>query len=347
MKNTNCDLVKVRLISRESDLGKSAVCDNRVSLLVGGAVLAFRRSVIFLVLTCLGCWGQSSSSELAQKIERRVRATYRLPASAKITVERPQPSEFANYDSVTIKVEGGYGKEPHEFLVSKDDKTLVEWTKLDLTQDPYAEVMKKINLSGRPIRGNRDAKVTVVSFDDFECPFCSGLHETLFPELLKEYGDRVKFVYKDYPLIEMHPWAMHAAVDANCLGAQNGDAYWDFADYVHANQSDVNSQKAREGQFADLDRIAALEAQKHNLDQTKLQSCMKAQNEDSVRASRIEGTQVGVSATPTLFVNGQEINGAVSIEEIRAALDMALAQSGSAPPISRASVLSERDSATK
>jgi len=308
--------------------------------------VTFRRFVIFLVLSCLACWAQSVSLSLSQKIERRVRANYKLAANVKITVQQAQPSEFVNYDSVTVMTEGGDGQVSHEFLVSKDTKTLVEWTKMDLTQDPYAEVMKKINLSGRPIRGNKNAKVTVVSFDDFQCPFCSSLHETLFPELLKEYGDRVKFVYRDYPLIEIHPWAMHAAVDANCLAAQNADAYWDFADYVHANQPDVNSQKAREAQFAELDRIAALQAQKHNLDHSKLHSCLKEQNEDAIMGSRSDAAKVGVSATPTIFINGQEMDGAVSIADIRATLDTALASVG-VSPTSHASASPEADSVTK
>jgi len=54
----------------------------------------------------------------------------------------------------------------------------------------------------------------------------------LFPGILKEYGDRVLISYKDYPLAEIHPWATHAAVDANCLVEQNNDAYWDLADYL-------------------------------------------------------------------------------------------------------------------
>ena len=116
-------------------------------------------------------------------------------------------------------------------------------TKLDLTNDPYAEIMKKIDVSGRPTRGNKDAKVVVVNYDDFECPFCSRMHATLFPGIFKEYGDRVLFIYKDYPLEEIHPWAVHAAVNANCLAAQNADAYWDYADSCTAT-STRSAQKA-------------------------------------------------------------------------------------------------------
>ena len=304
-------------------------------------VTLLRRSILVLVLVCLGCSAQSAPSDVTQKIERQVRSTYSIPASVKITVGPLRPSDFANYDALSITMEGGEKKQTYDFLLSKDGKTLVRMTKLDLTKDPYVEAMKKIDLSGRPTRGNKDAKVVVVNFDDFQCPFCSRMHQTLFPELLKEYGDRVEFVYKDYPLSEIHPWATHAAVDANCLAAQNTDAYWDFADHIHANQREVSSEKGRDGQFAVLDRLTLEQGQKHNLDQTKLQSCVKAQNEDAIKASMHEAEGVGVNATPTLFVNGQEMDGALPISEIRAALDHALEQVGmpvpSRPPASAAS----------
>jgi protein-disulfide isomerase len=290
--------------------------------------MLLRRSILILVLVCLGCSAQSAPSDLIQKIERQVRATYSIPASVKITVGPLRPSDFANYDAITISMEGGEKKQTYEFLLSKDGKTLARMTMLDLTKDPYVEAMKKINLSGRPTRGNKDAKVVLVNFDDFQCPFCSRMHQTLFPELLKEYGDRVQFVYKDFPLSEIHPWATHAAVDANCLAAQNNDAYWDFADHIHANQREVNSERGRDAQFAMLDRLTAEQGQKHNLDSAKLQSCVKAQNEDAVKASMHEADGVGVTATPTLFVNGQEMDGALPISEMRAALDRALQQAG-------------------
>ncbi len=292
----------------------------------------FRSSLIFFVLVCLGCSAQSAPPEQAERIEREVRAYYSLPPTVKVTVGALRPSDFPNYDALTIKIEGDEKKQDFDFLLSKDRKTLMRVTKLDLTKDPYVETMKKINLSGRPVRGNKDAKVVVVNFDDLECPFCSRMHETLFPGLLKEYGDRVAFVYKDFPLAEIHPWAIHAAVDANCLATQNNDAYWDFVDYIHANQHEVSSEKARDAQFAALDRLTTLQAQKHGLDQTKLQSCVKAQNEDAVKASMKEAESVGVSATPTMFVNGQEIDGALPVGDVRQVLDRALQQAGVPAP---------------
>jgi protein-disulfide isomerase len=287
-----------------------------------------RRSILVFLMVCLGCSAQSAPSDVLQKIERQVRAYYTLPASVKVTISPLRPSEFPNYDALTITIEGGGKKQDYDFLLAKDSKTLLRMTKLDLTKDPYAETMKKIDVSGRPVRGNKDAKVVVVNYDDLECPFCSRMHQVLFPELLKEYGDRVEFIYKDYPIAEIHPWAVHAAVDANCLAAQSSDAYWDFADYIHSNQGEVSSQKGHDAQFATLDRLTTEQGQKHNVDQPKLQACIKSQSEDSIKASLKEGEAVGVSATPTMFINGQEMDGALPIAEVRAALDLALVQAG-------------------
>ena len=219
-------------------------------------MISLRRFVFLFVLVCLGCSAQSGSSDVSVRIERQVRSYYSIPPDVKITVSPRKASEFPNYDAVTVTFDSGEKKHDYEFLISKDDKTLIRMTKLDLTKDPYAEVMQKIDPRGRPLRGNKDAKVVLVNYDDFECPFCSRMHQTLFPELLKEYGDRVEFIYKDFPLVEIHPWAMHAAVDANCVAAQSPEAYWDFADYLHANQHDVSSAKDHDGQLAVLDRLA-------------------------------------------------------------------------------------------
>jgi len=303
--------------------------------------MILRRAFVVLLMICLGCSAQSpppptSSSpsppaDIVRAVERRARAQYSLPPDVKVIVGMLRSSEFPNYDALTVSFASRTKKQDFEFLLSRDHKTLLRMSKFDLTSDPYAEIMKKINVSGRPTRGNKDAKVTVVNYDDFECPFCSGMHTTLFPGLFKEYGDRVLFIYKDYPLEEIHPWAVHAAVNANCLGAQNGDAYWDYADTLHGNQDAIKA-KGRDGWNAELDRLASAQGQRHNLDVPKLQACVKAQDEKAVRASMREGEAVGVDATPAMFINGQKLDGAVPADEVRLALDQALKDAGVAPP---------------
>ena len=296
-------------------------------------VILIRRSCVLLLLICLGCVAQSAPPDLARKIEHQMRSYYNIPTDVKVIVGEVAPSpDWPGYDTVAVTIDGESKKQDYKFLLSKDRNTLLRITKFDLTKDPFAELMGKIDVAGRPSRGAKGAKVVAVNYDDFECPYCSRMHAMLFPEILKEYGDRVTFIYKDYPLSEIHPWAIHAAVNANCLAAQNADAYWGFADYVHANKHDVDNEKTQPARFDVLDKMAVLQGQKHNVDAAKLQACVKAQNEDGVRASMKEADGLGVNATPTLFINGQKIDGAVPLNEIRAALDQALKDAGQPVP---------------
>lgn len=252
---------------------------------------------------------------------------FELPPSVEVSVGKRGPSEIPGYDKVPVTLSKGTRSSTHDFLVSNDNKTIIEWEKMDISQD--------INTTGRPERGNKDAKVTIVNYDDFECPFCSRMHQTLFPDLFNIYGNQVKIIYKDYPLFEIHPWAMHAAVDANCLAAQSSDAFWDFADYTHANQKTITGPADHpdiDKVYSRLDGEASDIGAKHNLNSSELQSCLKKQDEAAVRASLAEGEKLGVDATPTMFVNGKVVAGVVSESDLRAVIDQALRDAGQTPP---------------
>ena len=140
-----------------------------------------RRSILVLLLICLGCSAQSAPDSVNLRIERQVRSYYSIPADVKIEVSAPKPSEFPNFNALTITFDRGERKQNFEFLLSKDGKTLIRLTRFDLNQDPYAELMRKINVSGRPTQGNQNAKVVAVNYDDFECPFCSTCIRRCFP----------------------------------------------------------------------------------------------------------------------------------------------------------------------
>ena len=170
-------------------------------------LILIRRSLLILLLVCLGCVAQSAPPDVAHKIEHQVRAFYSIPIDVKVTVGAITPSnDMAGYDGVTVNIDDGEGKhKDFKFLVSKDRSTMLRVTKFDLNKDPFADVMSKIDVTGRPTRGTKSAKVVAVNFDDFECPFCSRMHQTLFPEIFKEYGDRVIFIYKDDPLSRFIP----------------------------------------------------------------------------------------------------------------------------------------------
>ena len=160
----------------------------------------------------------------------------------------------------------------------------------------------------------------IVNYDDLQCPFCSRMHTTLMTEILPQYGDRIKIVYKDYPL-SMHPWAKHSANDANCLAESNSAAYWEFADFVHANQKAIGSGQDLTRSTLELDRIAVDIGKKNGVDTTKLQACLKNQPDKVLKASMAEGELLGLNATPTMYINGQKLEGAVDADEVREAAD--------------------------
>jgi len=301
--------------------------------------LFLRRLAIVSLLLCLGCRAQqnapaaSVSPDVNQRIERQVRSYFNIPADVSITVGKPAASEFPNYESVPVTMTRGTKTQTSEFLLAKDGKTLVRFTKLDLTKDPYAETMKELTFSDRPVRGNPDAKVTVVNFDDFECPFCARMHSTLMSEILPEYKDKIKIVYKDYPLAQIHPWAQRAANDANCLAKESGTAYWQLADYLHANQHNIHSSpQDPQAANSQIDQQTLDFGKKNGADMTRLQACLKAQSDTTVKASIAEGDKVGVTATPTMFINGERLEGALEADEVRAALNRQLLAAGVQPP---------------
>ena len=289
-----------------------------------------RVAVLFLLMSA-GCSAQNVSPELKAKIQRQIQAQYDLPADVKIDVGPRRPSDFPTYDTVTITLSGREHEQKVDFLLSQDGKTLAKVTKLDLTKDVYAERMSKIDVAGRPVRGNPNAKVVVVNYDDLQCPFCSRMHTTLMQEILPEYGDRIKIVYKDFPL-SMHPWAIHSANNANCLAAENGAAFWEFADYVHANQKAISGSQDVQKSKAELDRIALDTGKKHDADMARLQACIKDQRDTVLKASMAEGEALGLNATPTMFINGQKLEGAVDPDEVRAILNAQLLAAGIQPP---------------
>ena len=295
--------------------------------------MLMRRVAIFLTLLCVGCRAQTVPPETRQRIEQQVRAHYDVPAGVTMEVGSLSPSEFPNYDSVAVTLSHEGKSQKIDFLLSKDGKTLVRMTKIDLTRDLYAETMGKIDLKGRPVRGNPDAKVTIVNYDDFECPFCSRMHSTLMTEILPKYGDRVKIVYKDFPL-PMHPWAPHAANDANCLARETPAGYWDLADYLHANQRAIGGSSSSDLQkaYAELDRLTLDFGKKYGADTSRLQACIKAPPDQILKASMAEGDKVGVSATPTMFINGEKLEGALDGSEVSAAIDQQLRAAGVQPP---------------
>ena len=301
-------------------------------------MLLQRLAVVWLLLCTVTCAQTKTSApavspELADRVQREVRAFFNIPPDVDITVGTPTASEFPNYELVPVTMTREGKVQKAEFLLANDGKTLVRFTKIDLTKNTYTETMNKITTNGRPVRGNADAKVTVVNFDDFECPFCARMHSTLMTEIYPDYKDKIKIVYKDFPLDQIHPWAKHAANDANCLAAQSNPAYWQLADYLHANQRQISgSQQNVQDAFTKLDQATLDFGKKNGVDTEKLQACMKNPPDATVKASMAEGDKLNISATPTLFINGERVEGAIDAKDLRIALNRQLKDAGVEPP---------------
>jgi protein-disulfide isomerase len=290
-----------------------------------------RRLFLCVILLAVACYAQSpDNAELDRRIENQVRSTFSVPPYVDVKVgERTPSTEFAGYEHLIVTLSLDTQTQSKDLLLSKDGKTLLSVTKMDLTRDPMAEVMAKIDLKGRPVRGNKLAKVTVVVYDDFQCPYCSTMHQTL-NDVLKSYGDRIKVVYKDFPLSQIHPWAERAAVDSECLAKQSEGAYWDFADYVHANPKQIQGQqRPLPLQQAEVDRITLDTGKRHSVDAPALEACVKAQSKVDLDASMKEAEGLGVEATPSIFIDGLKMDGALPETEFKKVLDKEL-KSGNA-----------------
>jgi len=286
-----------------------------------------------------GCRAQSTTSSgpdpaLNRRIEVLVRAQYEMPADVTISLGARTPSQFSGYETLPVTITRASKSQVVNFLISDDNTKLVHLDTFDLTKDPA----DAIPIAGRPIRGNPAAKVTVINFDDLECPYCARLHEELFPATLDHYKGLVRFIYKDDPLSEIHPWAMHAAVDANCLAAQSTDVYWTYVDYLHAHGDEVTgSDRDLQKSFATLDRIAHQEATLGKLDETTLNACLSKQDETQIRASARLAEDLGIDGTPAVYVNGERVNGgAVPQNELWMAIDRAVRAAGEQPPPAQA-----------
>jgi len=279
-----------------------------------------------------GCKAQTApitDPTLARHIEVMVRSQFNIPQDFNLLIGARKPSQIPGYDTLPITVGRGAKLTTIEFLISSDNSKLARMETFDLAKNPALN----IDVAGRPIRGNPAAKVTVINYDDLECPYCARMHQSLFPDTMERYKDQVRFIYKDDPLTELHPWAMRAAIDANCIGEQSGAVYWTYVDYLHSHGQEINGEDRDVNKsFAALDRIARQEATLGKLDEPKLNSCIAKQDETQVKASAKEADTLGVSGTPAIFVEGERIEGFVPEQQLWAVIDRALRAAGEQPP---------------
>ena len=279
---------------------------------------------------------------MTRRVALLIRQKAQLPFNYDVQVSDRKASLVTGYDEVTVSI-GEYGKplKPMQFLISKDNRTLAQMNTFDLSKDPAGIVSD----AGRPGRGGDEkAPVKIVVYDDLECPFCARMHAQMFPALTARYGKNVRVVYKDFPLTQIHPWGLHAAIDADCLATENAAAYWNYVDGMHAKLDEIGldtsvppapgkeREKTLPVALKQLDRAALDEGAKQHVDAKRLSACIERQDETAVKVYMKEGEALNISGVPALFINGEQITGAVPIEYVFKAVDAALVAQGVTPP---------------
>ena len=163
-----------------------------------------------------------------------------------------------------------------------------------------------------PSIGNPKAKVTIVEFSDFQCPFCLRVAPTL-KKIRAAYGDKVRVVWKDFPLTQIHPQAFKAGEAGQCAAEQG--KFWEYHDQLFENQQALLPD--------DLKKYAAAVG----LDTGRFNSCLDtSKRAEVVRDGVAQGTRLGINSTPTVFVNGRRVDGAQPYEVFAAAIDEELSK---------------------
>jgi len=239
-------------------------------------------------------------AQLLKNTEAFVRNLFAWGPDFTVKLGPLSPSPAADFYQVPLTVTINEQTDTGNVFVSKDGKTFLRGEMFDMGSDPYADNRKKLRMEGNPTIGPANAKVTMVEFSDFQCPHCRELYETL-KTLLPEHPD-VRFIFKDYPLIQIHPWAETAAIGARCAYIQNPDSFWPVYSQIFDNQDLISPENI----WDKLNEFAA----KANLDPDTFKSCLTSKEaKDAVENSHREGDSLSVNSTPTVFINGRPISG--------------------------------------
>ena len=174
-------------------------------------------------------------------------------------------------------------------------------------------------LQKSPTRGKADAKVTLIEFSDFQCPSCKVSTRFVNP-LLEKYGDRIRYIRVDFPLVTAHPWAMGAAIIGRAIYQQNPEAFWKFKEAVYQNQSSLN--------LFTLEDFARGFVTDHDLNLESFNTAIASEEtRKQILDSLSAGNAIQVVGTPTFLVNGVLVNPGENGKHLAARIEQALSNS--------------------
>jgi protein-disulfide isomerase len=203
-----------------------------------------------------------------------------------------------------------------QFLTQQQRQTVLAELVAELKSkygfESYLEPLRvPVEDAGFPARGPKSAPVTIVEFSDFECPYCSRVVPTL-EQIVETYGDRVRLVFRQFPLNNIHPNAQKAAEASLCADDQG--KFWEMHNLMFKEQKSLELEQLKE-------KAARLE-----LDVEAFNECIDSSKyAEAVMSDQEAGSRIGVSGTPALFINGRFLSGAQPYEQLAAVIDEELA----------------------
>ncbi|HTR38814.1 MAG TPA: thioredoxin domain-containing protein [Bryobacteraceae bacterium] len=227
---------------------------------------------------------------------------YRTPVTFQIDDPKPSKRLPGFYDvSVHLSFQGGSTKD-ELYYISPDGQTIIEGDVYNIHQSPFEGNLEKLTLKDDPSLGPANAPVTIVEFGDLECPDCRMEAPLLRQNVPETFPDKVRVVFKNYPLESIHPWAHAAAIAGRCVYRQGNAGFWKFYDWIYQTQDEITPDNLNA-------KIEAWAGQ-NGLNSAELKSCIDTQaTGPEVEASISEGRALDIHGTPTLFINGRKIGG--------------------------------------
>ena len=249
-------------------------------------------------------------------LEFYVRHLYVYGPQINIAVADPVESDVAGLLKIGVKASYRMSSKDHEFLVTKDGKHIIEGQTYEIEKNPFHKANETIDTASAPSFGKEGASVVVVVYSDFQCPFCAKEAKVLRTSFRHEYGERARLYFRDFPL-SIHPWAKDAAVAARCIFNQEPELFWDYHDWIFDNQKSITPEnlQTKTGEFL----------QGKAVDSVAFSQCYK--NKETlakVEESIAEGQALGVTSTPSVFVNGRRLNGSPEWEQLKSIIDYEL-----------------------
>lgn len=234
------------------------------------------------------------------RVEKYLRNIYAWGSDYQLNVGPAKPSPMPELLEVPFTVSMADKSQTATVYVDKTGKFIIRGELSDMTVDPLADTRSKLIPGDSPSVGPNDAKVTLIEFADFECPSCRQL-DLILREFMPLHPE-VRLVYKNFPLTEIHPWAMTAAIAGQCTYQQDPAKFWKFHDAIFDAQDSITPSNVWD-KMVDLGTQVGL-----NIDTYK--TCLA----DPATAKTVEksidlGHELNVTGTPTTFVNARRVVG--------------------------------------